>query len=169
VHDWLPTQKFCDFNGGIEEFRRHCFLFYEEAFVLDKPTWPVDDRKYGEKREPFRAGLPATYAHLTSSGKEEDSRTPDLERLERITWPRLILDEFASCYPRPSNERIAWWVEKRRSEYRYHIALSDFTYLVVVAARTSEVLLWTAFPIEFNNQRRKREKKFSQYWEGRNG
>lgn len=105
-----------------------------------------------------------TFWHIVTQGADEESRVPDLNRCERATWPRAILDEFAVVYPNPSSDRIAWWVEKRGGEDRFHIALIDFSYLVVVADRGEYVLLWTAFPVDRDHQRRRRRAAYERFW-----
>ncbi len=46
-------------------------------------------------------------------------------------------------------------MNKRGSDERILIALPDFSYLVVLADRGDFVLLWTAYPVEHDHQKRK--------------
>lgn len=49
-------------------------------------------------------------------------------------------------------------------EWRYVLALSDFSYMVIVTDRGEYVLPWTAYYIEYEHQRRKYKKKWQEFW-----
>lgn len=97
---------------------------------------------------------------MTSEGDVESERLPDFARYQRIGWPRLLLDEFSVTHPDRSSGRIVWWMNRRGSEDRYLIALSDYSYVVIVAERADYVLLVTAYPVEFEGRRRKLRAEF---------
>ena len=52
---------------------------------------------------------------------------------------------------------------KRGTEDRYILALSDFSYVVVIADRGEFVLPWTAYCVGYNNQKGNM-KKWKEYW-----
>jgi len=61
--------------------------------------------------------------------------------------------------------RIRLWLEVRSShgrgqEPRWHLALPDFSYLVVLADRGTFLLPWTAYHLERPHERRKLEKRW---------
>jgi hypothetical protein len=163
--DWPPLGKHLnDFGGAWESYQEQLYAQYARDFHDSVPMWPVGAKRFSIKRQPLVGGQCHTFWHIITEGDDEESRTPDLVRCERISWPRLILDEFARTYPAQSSDSIAWWIEPRGGEVRYHIALADFSYLVVVADRTDYVLLWTAFPIEREHQRRRKTAAYEAYW-----
>lgn len=141
-----------------------CYERYYADFYRTRPTWPVDGKRFNIKRHPELQGRCATFWHMTSEGGDEANRTPALDRCERVSWPRLMLDEFTSTYPARASARIVWWVVRRGSEDRYVIALADFSYVVIVADRGDYVLLWTAYPVEFASRRRKFGLEYEAYW-----
>ena len=68
---------------------------------------------------------------------------------------------------RPTAEdRIVWWMNQRRGEWRYVLALPDFSYLVVVADRGEYVLPWTHYVITYPNERRAKRREYEAYWAG---
>jgi len=156
--------SFADYGSDWDTYCSACYDEYKRDFIETSPVWPVAGKRFSIKRQPLVDGRCHTFWHIISEGDDESSRTRDLDRCARITWPRVVLDEFAMTYPAPSSDRIAWWVEQRGGEKRIHIATEGFSYLVVVADRGNYVLLWTAFPIDRDHQRRRRKKAFDSYW-----
>lgn len=162
---WPPLGPSLNEHGGDwPTYCAACYQRYSRDFLNSVPSWPLEDKRFAIKRQPLVDGQCHTFWHIITEGSDEENRNPDLDRCARIGWPRLILDDFANAYPAKSSVKICWWVESHGREDRYHIALEDFSYLVVVADRGNYVLLWTAFPIEREVQRRKRRQKFEAYW-----
>ena len=73
------------------------------------------------------------------------------------------MEAFSDHQP-AAGDRIVWWMNERRGEGRYLIALPDFSYLVVVADRGDYVLPWTQYPVERMHQRKKYQKEYMAYW-----
>lgn len=165
---WPPLgPEYDDYDGDWERYCTDCYELYSRDFLASKPPWPIDGKRFNIKRQPMVEGRCHTFWHIITEGDDEASRTPNFDRAARVTWARAILEEFARLYPATSSSRIVWWIEKRGGEDRIHIALADFSYLVVVADRGEYVLLWTAFPIERDHQRRRRRLAFERYWAGK--
>ncbi|WP_146087738.1 hypothetical protein [Rathayibacter sp. AY1D7] len=168
-HDWplLGPDLNDDFGGDFTAMLADCYAQYEADFLNSSPSWPIDGKRFAIKRQPLVEGQCHTYWHIISEGDDEETRSPVLARCERVGWPRELLNEFAAVHPAASSDRVCWWAVKRGSELRFNIALADFSYLVVVADRGDYVLLWTAFPIEHSNRRRKLQRQFDEYWASR--
>ncbi len=163
--DWPPLGRDLNsFGGDWGAFDAHCYSCYWADFYTTRPTWPEADKSFNIKRHPEIDSRCATFAHITSEGRVESERTVALDRAERIGWPRLILDEFALTFPAAESERIVWWKSRRGNDWRYLIALADFSYVVVVADRGAYVLLWTAYPVEYDSRRRKLKAEWETYW-----
>ncbi|MDX8274098.1 hypothetical protein [Acinetobacter pittii] len=161
--DWLPNLILLDDHRGIwQEFLDAVHTQFEQDFIVSKPTWP--NKRVALKRHPETAQKSATFWHMISEGKVETERTPDISRCERIAWPRPMMDNFKEISHSLHNTRVIWWKEKRGTEDRYILALSDFSYVVVIADRGEFVLPWTAYCVGYNNQKRKYEKKWKEYW-----
>lgn len=160
--DWLPELiLFQDSQGIWPLYLEKIHQQFIQDFVHSVPSWP--NKRVALKRHPEYEGKSATFWHMISEGKEEAQRTPDFRRCERIAWPRSMMDEFTEAAP-TLNDDIVWWKESRGNEQRYVLALSDFSYIVVIADRGEYVLPWTAYYVEYEHQRRKYRKKWQEFW-----
>jgi hypothetical protein len=153
--DWLPALVELSASGG--DWHRYVEVLYghfRNDFLETNPTYP--GRRWAMKRHPVFKGKEATFWHIISEGPVETERLPDLRRCERIRWPRRIID---AC----NTERVRCWPQERKGESRIAIATADFSYIVVLADRKEYVLLWTAFQVDHNHERRKYEKAYNAY------
>jgi hypothetical protein len=159
--NWLPDLvRLNDHGGNWPAYIEAVYAFFKQAFVYTSPRWP--GRRWSLKRMPMHQGKEATFWHIVQEGPIEDSRTPDLRRCERIRWPRPIIDAAHSG-------RLRMWKNKRQNETRILLAVDDFSYLVVLADRRTHVMLWTAYPVEREHQRRKLTKECEEYENRANG
>lgn len=166
--EWMPDLLLLeDSQGNWKTYLEGLHRRFMADFVDSKPAWP--GKRFALKRHPEYDGKSATFWHLISEGNEESERIPDMRRCERIGWPRPMIDEFDDAEPGTTGCRVVWWVEERKGEQRYLLALDDFSYVVVVADRGEYVLPWTAFCCEYSHQRDKRRKAFERFWEARKG
>lgn len=153
------------FDGDPEALYEHCYSVYETDFYRSKPDWPVADKEFKLMSMPRDArGWCRTFWHITSYGDDELTRIPDLARMERIAWPRMLIDDFCYSHPAPTTGRSIWWLQDRGRTIRYLIALADFSYLVVIEDRRDYVLLVTAYAVEHENRRLKLKKECDAYW-----
>src|SRR6185503_4402146 len=113
------------------------------------------------KRHPLLDGREATFWHMTSTGNEEEVRIPELRRCERIRWILPMIRTIGT-------DRVRNWTNKRKNksgvlEDRIVIALPDFSYIVILADRGNFVLLWTAYFVEYENQRQTHKKEYEAF------
>ena len=142
---------FDDFDGNWDSYLAAIYAVFRKDFVDSKPNYP--GKRFALKRHPVRDGKEATFWHLITTGKLEDDRTTDFRRCERVAWPRPIIESLLQ------SDRVVSWMNKRGSDERILIALPDFSYLVVLADRGNFVLLWTAYPVAHDHQKRKLRKE----------
>lgn len=151
MSNWLPALVLLDDHGhDWAAYLRVVHAIFRLDFV-NRPLPAFRGTPMALKRHPIIDGMEATFWHMISEGGEggtEDDRTPDLRRCERIRWPRPIIEAV-------DTDRVKAWPTVRRGETRVVLAVADFSYVVVVAVRKNYVLLWTAFPVEREHQRRK--------------
>lgn len=161
TESWPPVGAALDaFGGDWQKYRAFCYGEY----YTQKPVWPADGKRFAIKRQPEVDGQCHTFWHIVTEGSDEASRVIVPERCERVGWPRLILDEYAATYPARSSARIVWWKTARSGQTRVVIALADFSYVVVIDERADYVLLWTAYPVEYQSRRKKLRAEFEAYW-----
>jgi hypothetical protein len=95
---------------------------------------------------------------LITEGSDEQQRSQDLRRCERIQWPRAMLEAL--------DGRVCRWKNRRGTGLRIVTALPDFSYVVVLDERSDFVLLWTAYDVEHQHQRQKMRREYEAYRKG---
>ena len=150
--DWLPeliTLK--EYDGEWKKYCEAIYAIFHRDFVASKPAYAA--KRFALKKHPEYDGKAATFWHLISDGKIEEDRTPDMRRCERIAWPKPIIEAIGE-----DNVRV--WRNKRGRSERIVIAVEDFSYVVILDDRENFVLLWTAYYLQYPNQRRKMEREY---------
>jgi hypothetical protein len=160
---WLPPLVLLEESGGVwDSYVEVLYRHFNKDFVASKPQW--QGKRVLLKKHPMEKGKEATFWHFISEGLTEADRTPDMRRCECIRWPRPAMEEFTARRP-VVGDRIVWWRNQRRNEWRYLVALPDFSYLVVIADRGDYVLPWTQYVVEREHQREKCRKEYHAYWD----
>lgn len=151
--DWLPPLfLLSDAGGDWSSYLEMIYRCFRHDFIECPPT-TIKGKRFALKRHPMELGKEATFWHLISKGKSEADRTPDFRRCERICWPRPMIEAL-------SGSSVLCWANQRNGEDRILIALSDFSYLVVLVDRKEYVLLWTAYYVEYEHAREKLKKEY---------
>lgn len=153
--DWLPELVLLqDYHGKWNDYCDALYEFFLDDFVRTKPQYL--GKRFALKKHPEYDGKAATFWHLVSEGNVEEDRTPEMRRCERIRWPRPIIEGNV-----PAD--VKTWRNERNGKTRILIALADFSYVVILDDRGGYVLLWTAYPVEREHQRRKLAKEYGDY------
>ena len=89
---WLPPLVLLEsFGGNWTEYIEEVYAQFKRDFVDSKPSFR--GVRMGLKRYPMEQGKEGTFWHMTSEGKVEADRLPDLRRCERIGWPRTLIEK----------------------------------------------------------------------------
>lgn len=151
--DWLPPLlQLSDFGGDWERYLAAQYALFRRDFIDTMPMC-FNPKRWAVKRYPLSAGKEATFWHVTSEGRSEEDRIPDLRRCERIGWIRPMLEARGS-------DRVRCWKTVRNGEERPIVALPDFSFLVVLSERKEYVMLWTAFYVPGIRRREKYRKEW---------
>lgn len=149
---WLPPLvEFNDYGGDWSAYLEAVYGFFRKDFISSAPYFR--SRPVRLKRHPMLLGKEATFWHCVTTGAVEEERTPDLRRTERIRWPRPCIENKGV---------LKVWSEFRGSEERVHLWVEEEGYLVVLAIRNGYAVLWTAFLVEQEHQRRKYNRRFEE-------
>ncbi len=144
---WLPELILLEtFGGAWGDYVEALYAAFSKDFLVPLPKF--DGRRLGLKRMPEHEGKCCTFWHFISEGAREAERTPDLRRCERIRWPRRMLDEAAA-----GGDRVHVWSNARGTERRWVIAVTDFSYVLILTDRGEFLLPWTAYAVEYKNRR----------------
>lgn len=152
--DWLPPLITLEqSHGNWDEYLDAIYAAYLAEYVR-KPL-AFQGRPVNRKRHPEVSGKEATFWHMISEGKTEAERVPDLRRCERIRWSRAIVEHAGTPW-------VNGWEGQRQGEARVHLWLPAGEFLVVLAKRADYFVLWTAFPVTEEHQKRKRQREYEE-------
>lgn len=132
-----------EYSGDIIAYMDAVYEVFKRDFVLSKPTY--EGRRLGLKMYPLVEGKEYTFYHFTHDGDIETERLPNLRRLERIPFPRPLIDNSRHPY-------LKVWRNKRGSKERILIFHEAESYLVVLEDRGDYILPWTAYLVEYKNR-----------------
>jgi len=153
--EWLPSLVLLqEYNGDWKQYIAAVYDYFRSDFIDSRPQF--QNKAVGLKRYPLLEGKEATFWHITSEGKEEDKRMPDLRRCERIRWPRPVIEHYTA-------EVIKCWPNERRQERYIVLWFYERDYVVVLADRKKYVLLWTAYMVSYKHTRKKLLREYEEY------
>ncbi len=143
-----------DFNGNFEKYFAAVYAVFEQGFIKTRPQYgglKVAFRKYPEVD-----GLHRTFYHITHEGEDEQNRTPDIRRMERIRFPRFVIDN--NRHP-----EILIWRNTRGKDERILLFNENENYLVVLTQRKEFYLFITAYYVETKHRKRTLLKEYETY------
>jgi hypothetical protein len=149
--DWLPELiKFEEFGGNWQKYVDYLFGVFKKDFIYSAPTY--DGARVSCRRDPIFDGKYAGFWHCISEGKNENERTPDLRRCERIGWVRPIIENSPEA-------TITIWINRKKSDLRCYLWFNK-EYLVVLSKRKKYFLLITAFLTDRKHTVKKLEREY---------
>lgn len=147
-----------EYGGNFSDYFEAVYQIFKTDFVDSKPTF--EGIRLGLKRYPLVEGKEYTFYHFTHEGDIENERLPDLRRMERIAWPRPMIDNSSDRY-------LKVWRNIRRgkggTKNRILILHEAERYLIILDDRGNYILPWTAFLIKGNTQLQKHIKEYDEY------
>ncbi len=152
----FPSLIYLDeYNGDFHNFFNAVYAIFENDFINTRPYYQgirVNVQKFPEVDRIHR-----TFYHITHEGEDEQNRSPDMRRMERIRYPKFIIEE--STY----STNLLIWEKDIKNDTRIHILSETERYLVVLTRRDNYLLLWTAFYIGQNHTLAKKRKEYDAY------
>jgi hypothetical protein len=130
----------------LAKYLNAIYSFFAADFLQQAPSFRGEPVRL--KRHPVVLGKEATFWHLISEGKTEEERIPDLRRCERIRWPKQIIENAG-------DPAVKSWENLRKGEKRICLWLDCDDYLAVLAERRGFFLMWTAYLVTSEHQKRK--------------
>lgn len=143
-----------DYQGDWQKFENAVYQAFYNDFVLTKPIYR--NIRLGLKKNPLIDGKEYTFYHFITEGKNENQRIQMEDRMERIRWPKPIIE---NSY----DQSLLVWKNKRGNETRILLWHQQSEYLVVLSERTGYILPWTAYPVTENNRKNKLRKEYEAY------
>ncbi len=142
------------YKGNFHEYFEAVYEVFKRDFVDSKPNYR--GTKLRLKSHPFIDGKEYTFYHFTHDGKTEDDRKPNLRRMERIAWPRPMIDNS-------ENKSLKVWENQRRNKTRILIFHEGENYLIILEMKKKYILPWTAYYIDYPNRKRKLLAEYEEY------
>lgn len=152
---WMPELiTLPQYHGNWDNYLAATYAAFAQDFLGARPLY--DGKRMGLKRHPMSFDKEATFWHFVSKGAVEVDREPDFRRYERIKWPRAMIDHRAD----PAVKR---WTETRGRAERIHLWCEDAMYLVVLDEHDEYVLPWTAYPLQYDHEAAKLNRKWEEH------
>ncbi len=148
--------KLENYNGSWEDYIEVVYQVFRRDFIENKTFY--NNKRVGVKKTPLFKNKECCFWHLTSQGKVEEERIPDLRRCERIGWIKPIIENN-------KNKLVKFWINQRQREERICLCYGDWDYLIVLIKIKDYLLLLTAYPIEYNSKKDKLKKEYYAYKE----
>jgi hypothetical protein len=146
VPPWLPALiRLEDFSGDWKRYVNEVFSVFHADFIKSQPV--MQGKRVMIRRDPMFDGKEAGFWHCISEGREEEERTPDLRRCERIGWIRAIIEHS-------DGQEVRVWRKRKKGEKRLYLWFSE-SYLVILGVRNRYFQLVTAFLTDAEHTRRK--------------
>lgn len=142
------------FGGNFALYLEAVYEVFKNEFVLRRPSFR--GFRLGLKKHPMYDNKEATFWHMTSEGEDEQTRLPDLRRLERIKWPSFLIDNSEHPYLRV-------WENTRGTKTNVLVMHEDEDYVVILRKGNGYLLPWTAYLIEHNWRKKKFIKEHEEY------
>jgi hypothetical protein len=147
-----------DFGGNYTSYIDAVYEVFKRDFIDHQTSFGSNCLRL--KHHPEYQDRAYTFYHMTHEGKDEQNRTPDLRRCERMPWARPTIETF------PPHE-VRFWEQIRSGHHRICIWLEideRENYYVVLDVRKTFVLLWTAFCAMHPHQARKKAKEHAEWY-----
>jgi hypothetical protein len=148
--DWLPSLiRLEECDGNWDKYVNAVFAIFYRDFIETQPKF--QGKWVRCRRDPIQDGKEAGFWHCVSEGPDEDHRTPDLRRCERIGWVREVIEHA-------HDTDVDVWTQRKGRDQRIHIWLRE-SYLVVLGERGRYYQLITAFCTDREHTKRKKRQE----------
>jgi len=155
IPNWLPPLVyFNDYKGDWSIYIEAVYEYFKIDFIEN--TVFYKNIRIALKKHPLFQEKEFVFWHVTSEGEDENERTPDFRRCERIRWIKPIIENF-------SDPAIKCWENERKRDRRICLFLEQENYLVVLAIRNDYILLWTAYLVDRSHQQQKLLREYEAY------
>lgn len=145
---------FNNYGGNFQNYIKAIYTVFEEDFIKSHPIY--EGLKVSVRKYPEVDGLHRTFYHITHQGEDESNRQPDLRRMERIRFPKFVIDNN-------TNSEILIWKNIRGKDERIVLFNEAENYVVILTDRTDYYMFITAYYIETEHRKRSLLKEYETY------
>ena len=126
---------FEDYNGNFQAYFSAVYAVFENDFIRSQPQY--EGLKVAVRKYPEVDGLHRTFYHITHEGEDENNRQPDIRRMERIRYPKFVVEQN-------QHPEILIWKNRRGKDERILLFNESENYIVVLTERKEFYLFITA-------------------------
>lgn len=145
---------FEDYHGNFNDYFMAVYAVFESDFIRRQPRY--EGLKVVVRKYPEVDGMHRTFYHITHEGKDENNRQPDFRRMERIRYPKFIIDQN-------QHPEILIWKNKRGKDERILFFNQGENYMVVLTERKEFYLFITAYVVDTEHRKRTLLKEYEAY------
>lgn len=145
---------FSEYGGNFKDYLNAVYAVFHTDFIKAHPQYEglnVSVRKYPEVD-----GMHRTFYHITHEGEDEANRQPDIRRMERIRFPKFVIEN-------KQHPEILIWKNKRGKDERIVLFNEDESYVVILTDREKYYLFITAYLVEKEHRKKKLIKEYEAY------
>ena len=146
-----------NYGGDYKSFIQAVYMAFQRDFVQYKTKFRGEELRL--KWHPIYQDKAYTFYHMTHKGDDEQNREPDLRRCERMPWARPVIE---NC----DKWNLKIWPQIRKGSNRLCIWLDledEPDYIIILDVRKDYKLLWTAFVVEYEHEKRKKQKEYEEW------
>ena len=148
-----------DYRGNFDLIFNAVYQIFETDFIKTQPCY--GNHKVSVRKYPEVDGIHRTFYHITHQGEDEKNREPDIRRMERIRFPKFVIEHH-------SHNDILIWKNTRGSDKRIVLFNEKENYILILSQRKEYYLFVTAYYIETEHRKQKLLKEYHSYMKSQN-
>lgn len=146
--------SFGEYGGVFSTYFDAVYSLFHNDFIKAQPIY--EGLKVSVRKYPEVDGMHRTFYHITHQGEDEANRQPDVRRMERIRFPKFVIENF-------EHEEILIWKNVRGKDERIVLFNEIENYIVILTDRGEYYMFITAYYIETEHRKRKLLKEYETY------
>lgn len=83
-----------DYGGSFLDYFNAVYSVFESDFIKTQPAY--QGLRVNVKKFPEVDGVHRTFYHITHEGENEQDRRPDFRRMERIRYPKFLINRVVA-------------------------------------------------------------------------
>jgi rlfB len=148
-----------EYRGEFQLYFDAVYKIFETDFIKTQPNY--EKKKVCVRKYPEENGIHRTFYHITHQGEDENNRTPDIRRMERIKFPRFVIENYL-------HDDILIWKNKRGADERVVLFNEKENYILILSQRKDYYLFITAYVIDKEHRKQKLLKEYKSYIKSQN-
>lgn len=145
---------FNDYAGNFKNYFNAVYTVFEKDFIKSQANY--EGLKVSAQKHPEVDGIHRTFYHITHEGEDEQNREPDIRRMERIRFPKFVIENH-------TDDEILVWENTRGKDTRVLLFNNTEGYIVILTKRKEYYLFWTAYLVTQLHRKNKIIQEYEAY------